>query len=258
VLVLLPPSEGKTAPVTGSPLDLAGLSSPGLGPLREKVLDALIEASARPDAVAVLGVGAGIAGEVARNVDLRSAPTARADRVYSGVLFTAAGLSRLPPAARARAEECVRIFSGLWGVTSPGDRIPAYRLSMATDLPGIGPLASAWRSELAAALDPRADGELVVDCRSATYLTAWRPPHSAAWVQVRVVRELAGVRSVVSHNAKHARGALARHLVTRRRRPPVDAEGLAAAASELIGEPWVAVELATSVRGARVLTLVVR
>jgi cytoplasmic iron level regulating protein YaaA (DUF328/UPF0246 family) len=258
VLVLLPPSEGKSAPVAGQPLDVAGLSSPGLGPMREKVLDALIEVSARPDAIEVLGVGAGIAGEVARNVDLRGAATARADQVYSGVLFAAAGLSRLPPAARVKAGACVRIVSGLWGVVSPGDHIPAYRLSMATDLPGIGPLASAWRGELGAALDTRADAELVVDCRSATYLAPWRPPRTAAWVQVRVVRELDGVRSVVSHNAKHARGVLTRHLLTRHGNAPVDAEGLAAAASELVGESWVDVELAPLIRGGRVLSLVVR
>jgi cytoplasmic iron level regulating protein YaaA (DUF328/UPF0246 family) len=258
VLVLLPPSEGKTAPASGPALDLADLSAPELGPMREKVLDALIQVSAQPEAVTTLGVGASIAGEVARNVDLRSAPTARADRVYSGVLFAAAGLSRLTPAARARAEECVRIFSGLWGVTSPDDRIPAYRLSMATDLPGIGPLASVWRDELAAALDERAGGGLVVDCRSAAYLSAWRPPRGATWVQVRVVREVAGVRSVVSHNAKHARGVLTRHLVTRRRSVPVDADSLAAAAGELIGDEWAAVELGPVGRGARVLTIVVR
>ncbi|PVU83842.1 peroxide stress protein YaaA [Cellulomonas sp. WB94] len=257
MLVLLPPSEGKTAPLAGASLDVADLSSPGLGPMREKVLDALIDVSARPDAVTILGVGASIAAEVARNSGLRSAPTARADRVYSGVLFAAAGLSGLTPVARARAEESVRIFSGLWGVTTPGDRIPAYRLSMATDLPGIGPLAAAWRDELAAVLDTRSDGDLVVDCRSATYLSAWRPPRGATWVQVRVVRELAGVRSVVSHNAKHARGVLTRHLLARRRSSPVDADGLAAAASELIGEKWVAVELGPVGRGARVLTLVV-
>lgn len=258
MLVLLPPSEGKTAPASGPALDLAALSAPVLGPMRDKVLDALIDVSARPDAVTALGVGASIAGEVARNVELRSAPTARADRVYSGVLFAAAGLSGLTPAARTRAQESVRIFSGLWGVTTPVDRIPAYRLSMATDLPGIGPLAAAWRDELAAALDERADGDLVIDCRSATYLAAWRPPRGATWVQVRVVRELAGVRSVVSHNAKHARGVLTRHLLARRRNAPVDAEGLAAAASELIGEHWVAVELGPASRAARVLTLVVR
>ena len=73
---------------------------------------------------------------------------------------------------------------------------------------------------------------------------------------VPVVRELAGVRSVVSHNAKHARGVLTRHLLARRRHVPVDADGLAAAASELVGETWAAVELGPAGRGARVLTLV--
>lgn len=257
MLVLLPPSEGKTAPVAGPALDVSALTSPRLGPMREKVLDALIEVSAQPAAVTILGVGARVAEEVTRNVELRRAPTARADEVYSGVLFEAAGLARLRPGARTRADESVRIFSGLWGMTTPGDRIPAYRLSMATDLPGIGPLAPAWRAELAGELDDRADGDLVVDCRSATYLAAWRPPRGSAWVQVRVVRELAGVRSVVSHHAKHARGVLTGHLLSRRRAMPSDADGLAAAATELIGESWVAVELGAPVRGARVLTLVV-
>jgi cytoplasmic iron level regulating protein YaaA (DUF328/UPF0246 family) len=257
VLVLLPPSEGKTAPVAGPPFDISALSSPALGPMREKVLDALIDVSARPDAVALLGVGAGIAAEVARNTGLRHAATAQVAQVYSGVLYAAAGLSTLPRGARARADESVRIVSGLWGLVSPDDPIPAYRLSMGTDLPGIGPLAAAWRRELGAALDARADGELVVDCRSASYLAAWRPPGTALWVRVRVLRELDGVRSVVSHHAKHTRGVLTRHVLTRRGRVPVDAEALAAAASELIGDSWVDVELASAAGGGRVLTLVV-
>ena len=256
--MLLPPSESKTAPAAGLPLDVAGLSSAALSSMREKVLDALIEVSAGPDALARLGVGAGIAGAVARNVDLRTAPTAPAAQVYSGVLFAAADLARLPPAARARTDQCVRIISGLWGVVAPSDRIPAYRLSMGTDLPGIGPLASAWRGQLGAALDARADDELVVDCRSATYLAAWHPPRTATWVLVRVLREVDGTRSVVSHHAKHARGVLTRHLMTRRGRVPADAESLAAIATELIGRSLVDVELAPPVRGARVLSLIVR
>ncbi|NKY40664.1 peroxide stress protein YaaA, partial [Cellulomonas septica] len=92
MLVLLPPSEGKTSPARGPALDLDALSSPGLTPVREKVLDALAEVSARPDAAAVLGVGASLADEVARNTTLRAAPTAPARRVYTGVLYGAAGL----------------------------------------------------------------------------------------------------------------------------------------------------------------------
>ncbi|WP_456843961.1 YaaA family protein [Cellulomonas sp. P5_C6] len=258
MLVLLPPSEGKTPPrARGPQLDLDGLSAPGLTPVREKVLDALIEVSASPDAMQVLGVGASLADEVARNTGLRAAPTAPAKRVYSGVLYAAAGLDRLTPTGRARAAESVRIVSGLWGLVAPDDQIPAYRLSMATHLPGIGHLPGAWRDPLGVELTGRPEGELVVDCRSATYLAAWHPPASADWVAVRVLRELDGQRSVVSHNAKHTRGVLTRHLLTRRGRAPHDAASLARVAHELVGTDLLAVELGPPARGARTLSLVV-
>ncbi len=256
--MLLPPSEGKTPPRASGPrLDLDRLSAPGLTPVREKVLDALVEVSATPGALDVLGVGPSLAPEVARNVDLRRAPTAAARHVYSGVLYGAAGLDRLTPTGRARAAQSVRIFSGLWGVVAPDDPIPAYRLSMGTDLPGIGPLASAWRGALGVELTERAEGELVVDCRSAAYLAAWHPPRSADWVAVRVLREVDGRRSVVSHHAKHTRGVLTRHLLTRRGRAPHDAVSLARVAGELVGSELLAVELGPAARGARTLELVV-
>ncbi len=278
MLVLLPPSEGKTAPPASGPaFDLDALSAPGLTPVREKVLDALVRASGRPDALTVLGAGPSLAGEVARNVYLLDAPTAPARRVYTGVLYAAAGLDRLTPVARARSERVVRTVSGLWGLVGPADPIPAYRLSMGTDLPGLGPLAAVWRGPLGIELDARVtqDSELVVDCRSAAYLAAWRPPTAAVrerWVTVRVVQERDGIRTVVSHHAKHTRGVLTRHLLTRRGQEPRDAEHLARAARELVGGRHVGtapagdrppgtalldVELSAPARGPRVLTLVV-
>lgn len=256
--MLLPPSEGKTPPrARGPQLDLDSLSSPGLNPVREKVLDALIQVSATPGAMQALGVGASLEAEVARNVHLRSLPTGPAKQVYTGVLYAAAGLDRLTPTGRARAADTVRIVSGLWGLVAPDDRIPAYRLSMATHLPGLGHLPGVWRGPLGVELEARSEGELVVDCRSATYLAAWHPPRSADWVQVRVLRELDGKRSVVSHNAKQTRGVLTRHLLTRRGRAPQDAEALARVAGELVGSALLAVELGPPTRGARTLELVV-
>ena len=226
--------------------------------MREKVLDALTQVSAAPDAVVVLGVGPSLADEVARNTTLRDAPTAPAKKVYTGVLYAAAGLDRLTPTARARAASSVRIVSGLWGLVAPDDEIPAYRLSMGTDLPGIGPLAGAWRAPLGIELQERAEGELVIDCRSATYLAAWRPPHGTDWVAVRVLREEPdGSRTVVSHSAKHTRGILTRHLLTRRGKAPHDAAALARVAGELVGTELLAVELGPPTRGARTLALVV-
>ena len=88
----------------------------------------------------------------------------------------------------------------------PGDRITAYRLSMGSTLPGLGPIAGVWRPALDEVLPAVAGRGVVVDCRSAAYAAAWRPGAELAprWVQVRVPG--------ASHMAKHTRGLVARHL----------------------------------------------
>ncbi|PZR53723.1 peroxide stress protein YaaA [Xylanimonas oleitrophica] len=246
MLLLLPPSEGKTpAPDGAAPVDLAALTAAAeLTPQRTAVLDALAAVSARPDATTVLGVGDSLAAEVERNTRLRTEPAGPAAHVYTGVLYAAADLAALTAdagsEASARAAASVRIFSGLWGMVAPADRVPAYRLSGGVDLPGVGKLSTAWRGPLSEALDARAAGDVVVDCRSATYVAAWKPrttgPDAAEWVTVRVVREAGGKRTVVSHNAKHTRGVLAGHLLRREAQPPTSADELARAAGELVGQ----------------------
>ena len=237
MLVVLPPSETKwSGPARGAPVELARLSAPGLTAARERVLDALVAVSARPDATEVLGTGPRLAAVVAANTTLRSRPAAPAARVYTGVLYDALDLPSLPAAAQRR----VLVVSALWGALTPRDRVPGYRVSMGTDLPGVGPLAAFWRPHLAAALEPSG---VVVDCRSAAYAAAWHPPTPV--VQVRVTR---GGRSV-SHDAKHTRGLLARHLLTRAGRAPrtpgqlhdAAAEAFAVALAEpaRAGRPWV-------------------
>ena len=129
MLVLLPPSEGKTAPVTGAPVDLGALAFPGLTKTRERLLDVLARLSL-PRALKYLDVSAGLAAEAERNLTLRAAPAAPAHEVYTGVLYEHLGLGVLPG-------ENVLIASALWGFVRPSDRIPAYRLSMGSTLPRI-------------------------------------------------------------------------------------------------------------------------
>ncbi len=250
VLVLLPPSEGKTRPgPRRSPVDLDALSWPELGAARGQVLDALARVSAAPGATAVLDVGASLAAEVVANVTLRSAPAAPAADVYSGVLFDALGVRTLSAAGRRRANRRLVVVSALWGAVRLTDRIPAYRLSMGTTLPGIGPLAPFWRSRLGEPLTAAAGTGLVVDCRSATYQAAWTPPPHVAprTVAVRVLRDDAGRRTVVSHMAKHTRGLVVRHLLEGGAEPRTP-RALAAAVAEAFtceltqppraGRPW--------------------
>jgi cytoplasmic iron level regulating protein YaaA (DUF328/UPF0246 family) len=250
VLVLLPPSEGKATPQRRGPrLDIERLSFPQLAAAREQMLGRLVALSTRPDAAQLLGVGASLAHEIAANTTLHGTPTRPAATIYTGVLYDALDLPGLDPAARRRAARQVVIASALWGALRPGDRIPPYRLPIGAVVPGLGPLATWWRPRLAEALTEAAGRNLVVDCRSSGYAAMWTPPADVAtrWVAVRVLREVAGERTVVSHLAKLTRGRLTRHLLTSAASPrtPEQLEAVAAEAFEVEltapsrpGRPW--------------------
>ena len=238
MLILLPPSEGKTAPARGHAVRPDRLSFPSLNPARAKVLDALVDlctsdgATGVDTAVQVLGVGKTLADEVARNADLRTAHAARADRVYTGVLYEALDLPTLQGAAKRRATSWVAITSALFGLVRPGDHIPAYRLSGDVNLPGIGTVATFWRDHLGDAVTEAAGRGLVVDLRSSTYAAFWRPDadHAKRVVTMRVLHEVDGTRKVVSHFNKATKGRLLRALLEDGRNPtsPTKLAGLLA------------------------------
>ena len=221
MLILLPPSEGKTAPVRGKPLDLASLTHPALTDVRRRVIDTLVEVSHREDAAELLGLGHTQTDLLERNRRLATAPTARAYRVYTGVLFDALGFATLSPAARRRATGRVAVTSSVFGLVRPTDRIPAYRLSGDTSLPGLGPVAGAWRDVLGEAIEESLGRGLLVDLRSGTYAGFWRPPATLARrvATVRVLHEAGGVRKVVSHFNKATKGRIVRALLEDGRDP---------------------------------------
>ncbi len=223
MLVLLPPSEGKDHPAGGDPVDLSTLAfAEDLGERRERLLDALesLARAPRSRAVKMLGVSPGQAAEVDVDAALRSAPTAPAASVYSGVLYDHLGLAELPERAQGR----VLIASALWGVVRPADRIPYYRLSAKARLKRIGPIAGYWRSALASAI-PDEEGELIVDMRSGAYAASWKPKR-ATLLAVRAFGEKDGVRKPISHMAKAVRGDVARALL-KAKSPPTDADAAA-------------------------------
>ncbi len=222
MLILLPPSEGKTAPSRGKPLDLAALSFPSLHQARAEVLDALVSlcttgpSDGDPDVAArTLGLGRTQAEEVARNARLGTAPTARADRVYTGVLYEALDPATLAGPAKRRATAWLAVASGLFGLLRPHDRIPAYRLSGDVTLPGIGTVSTYWSRRLDEAVHEAAGSGLVVDLRSSTYAAFWRPTPDLAprTATLRVLHEVDEKRKVVSHFNKATKGRIVRALL---------------------------------------------
>src|SRR5262249_24865812 len=160
----------------------------------------------------VLGLSEGLRGEIAKNVELRTAGARPAGEIYTGVLYDALGLASLDTAAKRRAARSLLVFSGLWGAVTVSDRVPSYRCSMGVRLPGLGALGTYWRTAMADVLPAAAGSGLVLDLRSAAYAGAWKPGGDAAdrTATVRVLH--APTRKVVSHFNKATKGRIVRSL----------------------------------------------
>jgi cytoplasmic iron level regulating protein YaaA (DUF328/UPF0246 family) len=221
VLILVPPSETKAFPAEAPPVELGSLALPELAPVRARLVKALarLARGRAPAALEALGLSPGQSGELAGNRDLLSAPAGVAAEVYTGVLYDALDLPDLH--RRGITTDQVLIFSGLWGVLRPGDRIPRYRCPAGAKLPAVGPVSVAWRKALRAPLAGRAGDRLVVDLRSSAYASLWAPGANAVTVRVLHERESGGVvrRSVVSHFNKATKGRLTRALLESGQRP---------------------------------------
>jgi cytoplasmic iron level regulating protein YaaA (DUF328/UPF0246 family) len=216
VLVLLPPSEKKAPGGDGAPLDLDALSFPDLSPVRARLVQAVEQLAADPDAARrALGLSPQQDDELARNAALRLSPTRPALDRYTGVLYDALDVRSLTRAQRDRAAHRLAVGSALFGLVRADDPIPAYRLSAGSAMPGLPTLRSLWKPVLSPVFT--SIDELVVDLRSGAYADLAPVPGS---VTVRVLSERPdGSRAVVSHFNKAHKGRLARLLATTRAEP---------------------------------------
>jgi len=217
-LILLPPSEGKAPGGRAGPW--AGCqSSPELDDSRREVMKDLDRAM-RGSAASrqkLLGVGKAAADAATEaNRSVAESPTLPAIERYTGVLYDALDASSLNATASRRLDARVRILSGLWGVVSPSDLIPDYKLKMGSSLPRLGKLSTWWRGRLTPALDDAARRRVIWDLRPNEHAAAWRvgetPSHL---IMVEFLEERPGRGLVtVSHWNKLLKGLLTRHLVS--------------------------------------------
>lgn len=226
--MLLPPSETKHGGGDGPPLQMEELSSPVLNSLRSELVGELVGLSSDLKASrAALGVSPSQDSEIERNAALRTAPTMPAIRRYTGVLYDALDVDSLRGAEAKRALARLAVGSALFGLLRAEDRVPAYRLSATSKLPGQPTLAKRWKPVLEPVLADMARHDLIVDLRSGSYVALGRQPDA---VRVDVLAEHPdGRRTVVTHFNKAHKGRLARALAATRAEPH-DAAGVAAVA----------------------------
>ena len=211
-IVLLPPSEGKSdGGDSSAPWNAeSGVFGAVLGEWRSELAAELRRL--KGGGAALLGVkGALLDRARAANVSLVGAPTLPAWRRYTGVVWDHLDLAGIPSAARTRATARIVVVSALAGLARADDPLPDYRLKMGARLPGYGALSAWWRDDLTAALATWAKGRTVIDLLPQEH-------HAAIdWSAVDTVRiDLVARRGgrVGGHDAKAAKGLLARHLLT--------------------------------------------
>lgn len=215
-MLLLPPSEGKTAGGDGPPWTRAGHTIPALNAERRRVRDAVRAHLAACDPGKLLGArGATLERALEEWRVLDRAPTLPARERYAGVTWAALSPATLSPAGRRALEERALVVSGLWGLLRPGDPVPAYRLRMSASVPPLGVLSRHWRPAVGRTLRRLAGGDLVVDLLPEEHRAAVDAAALGRTPVLRIdlVTEGPGGRRAVGHAGKPLRGLLARAIL---------------------------------------------
>ena len=103
------------------------------------------------------------------------------------------------------------MVSGLLGLVGFDDPVPDYRVKMGASLKPMGKLSTWWRDPLSTTLNDWADGRVVIDLLPNEHRAAWTPGDSMREHVVVSFVEKSG--KVAGHDAKAAKGLLARHLL---------------------------------------------
>jgi cytoplasmic iron level regulating protein YaaA (DUF328/UPF0246 family) len=209
--ILLPPSEGK-AEGGRTPRWKAGSGTFGsaLRRPRAEVVAALLDAKGGD--AKLLGVsGQHLARAQESNRELDGAPTVPACERYTGVVWGHLSPDTLSAKARTRAVDSVVVVSGLLGLVGFDDPVPDYRVKMGASLKPMGKLSTWWRDPLSTTLNDWADGRVVIDLLPNEHRAAWTPGDSMREHVVVSFVEKSG--KVAGHDAKAAKGLLARHLL---------------------------------------------
>lgn len=209
--ILLPPSEGK-AEGGRTPRWKAGSGTFGTALRRPRAEVVAALAAAGGGDAKLLGVnGKHLDRAQSANCDLVGGLTLPACERYTGVVWGHLSPNTLSTAARRRAVDSMVVVSGLLGLVGFDDPVPDYRVKMGASLAPIGKLSTWWREPLSHTLNDWAEGRIVIDLLPNEHRAAWTPGDGVRDHVVVTFVETSG--KVAGHDAKAAKGLLARHLL---------------------------------------------
>jgi hypothetical protein len=210
-VILLPPTEGKAV---GGQAELpwkpdSGTFGTSLGAHRSELLAHLKKLKGGDQKL--LGVsGAHLTRAQAANTHLMNAPSLLAWQRYTGVVWDHLDLASLTAAQRNAIVKRIYVPSGLAGLVRADDPLPDYRLKMGARLAPCGTLSKWWRDDMTDALVKALKGRMLIDLLPNEHRAAINWDLVPTAIRVDLVAHSGGI--VGGHNAKAAKGLLARHL----------------------------------------------
>ena len=211
-VLLLPPSEGKAKDGdTSRPwAPRLGAFGAALETSRAQIVVQLRKE--KGGAQKLLGVsGAHLTRAQSSNMQLVGAPCLPAWQRYTGVVWDHLDLASLTATQRNAFVKRIIVPSGLLGLVRADDQVPDYRLKMGARLAPFGTMSKFWNEAITDALVAVAKKKAVVDLLPNEHRAAinWNSLDNV--VRIDLVSHSGAV--VGGHNAKAAKGLLARHLL---------------------------------------------
>ena len=205
--ILLAPAETKNQGGEAKSYSQENFFLPELFPKRDEVYtryEKLLESSSIEELSKWFGLKK--LDEVQRYKEsLNNKKTMKAIQRYNGVAFDAIEYDTLNETQQAYIDENVILFSNLFGPIKANDLIPDYKYKQGAKLPEIG-VEKFYMDNFTAALDEYV-GDEIIDLRAGHYEKFYKVK-KANVLTFKFIKD----GKVVSHWAKHYRGALLKHL----------------------------------------------
>jgi len=136
---------------------------------------------------------------------------------FNGDTYTGLDVHSFNKVQLNRAQDQLRILSGLYGVLRPMDLIQPYRLEMGTrfKFSSYKNLYDYWKEDVTAKLNEALDTEkILINCASTEYFSVVDTKSLIGKVITPVFKELRnGELKIISFSAKRARGMMAKFII---------------------------------------------
>jgi cytoplasmic iron level regulating protein YaaA (DUF328/UPF0246 family) len=215
-IVLIPPSEGKTDGGSLPGLNIQTMGLPSLSKKRRDLIEVLQSTmKSSQNLNKILGVkGVALEKAINDNLAIYDAPTMPAIKRYSGVMFDSIDYEGFGETERQIFDDNVFILSGLFGIISPDENIPNYKLKMGAVLPGLSSCAYEWKPYITKMITEAAKNSIIWDFLPNEHSSAWdeRKVKYLKRYTIKFVQNKGGKLKTLSHWSKSLRGAFIQYL----------------------------------------------